>query len=453
MDPLYMITQVNHMSHIDEASRKAVISNRIYIKYTPELYEQCKKELYYKIPAKVPGQKPQIITSLKMLGERTLMLPVGRQDLIPKGYSIVDNRTLVPVEFPEFKFELREDQQAIYEQVEDNCLINANPSWGKTFTGIAIATKLKQKTIVVVHTLALKKQWEDEVRKTLGIEPGVITAGTFNIDSPIVIANIQTLRNRLQEVKKEFGLVIVDEVHHTPASTFEVTLNMFSARYKIGLSATLERKDFRHVVIPDYFSKKVYVAPKNNQKDPSITIIDSGIELNSNPMIPWATRVNMLTQKPSYLKLITGIAGKAAEMGHKVLVVSDRTEFLEQCYRIHKDISTLVIGTVKEGSRDEAHELILHDPNIRILYGAISIYKEGISLNCLSALVPAAPINNEPLLKQLIGRIERIEEGKLDPVVFDIKLAGATGKKQALARTRYYMKMGYKVKVVKMTKN
>jgi len=446
-----MITQNKHTNPIDEASRKALLSNRLYIKYTPELYEKCKQELSYKIPSKIPGQKPQIISSLRILGERTLLIPIGRQDLIPENYNIVDNRTKVPVNFPDFKFTLREDQQAIYNQVEDNCLINANPSWGKTFTGIAIATKLKQKTIVIVHTLALKQQWEGEVRKTLGIEPGVITSGEFNIEPPIVIANIQTLRNRLQEVKKEFGLVIVDEVHHTPASTFETTLNMFAARYKIGLSATLERKDWKHVIIPDYFGKKVYIAPKNNQKDPSITIIDSGIEFNSNHMIPWATRVNELTHKPSYLKLITGIAEKAAEQGHKVLVVSDRTEFLEKCHAIHKDISVIVTGTVKD--REERHKLILHDPTIRILYGAISIYKEGISLNCLSALVAAAPINNDPLLKQLIGRIERIEKDKLDPVVFDIKLKGATGKKQALARARYYTEMGYKIKVITMTKN
>jgi len=446
-----MITQNKHTNPIDEASRKALLSNRLYIKYTPELYEKCKQELSYKIPSKIPGQKPQIISSLRILGERTLLIPIGRQDLIPENYNIVDNRTKVPVNFPDFKFTLREDQQTIYNQVEDNCLINANPSWGKTFTGIAIATKLKQKTIVIVHTLALKQQWEGEVRKTLGIEPGVITSGEFNIEPPIVIANIQTLRNRLQEVKKEFGLVIVDEVHHTPASTFETTLNMFAARYKIGLSATLERKDWKHVIIPDYFGKKVYIAPKNNQKDPSITIIDSGIEFNSNHMIPWATRVNELTHKPSYLKLITGIAEKAAEQGHKVLVVSDRTEFLEKCHAIHKDISVIVTGTVKD--REERHKLILHDPTIRILYGAISIYKEGISLNCLSALVAAAPINNDPLLKQLIGRIERIEKDKLDPVVFDIKLKGATGKKQALARARYYTEMGYKIKVITMTKN
>ena len=38
-----------------------------------------------------------------------------------------------------------------------------------------------------------------------------------------------------------------------------------------------------------------------------------------------------------------------------------------------------------------------------ILFGTQSIFSEGISLDVLSCLVLATPINNEPLLTQLIG--------------------------------------------------
>jgi superfamily II DNA or RNA helicase len=435
------------MQPTEKVFRKAVLSNRIYVQHTPEMYDKCKNELTYKIPSKIPGQPPETITSMKMLGERTLMLPVGRTDLIPKNYTIVDNRVVNPVNFPTFRFDLREDQQVIFDKVEDSCLINANPSWGKTFTGIAIATKLGVKTLVIVHTLALLKQWVKEVKKGLGIEPGLITKGVLKVDAPIVIANIQTLRNHLLKVNKLFGLIIVDEVHHTPATVFEKTLNMFHSRYRIGLSATLRRKDYKHVVITDYFSKTIHVAPKNNQIDPKIIIIDSNIELNSNPMVPWATKVNELVQNPSYFNLVSGLSIRSGEQGHKVLTVSDRTEFIEKLHAKDKEASVMVTGSVGDAEREERHRLITEDPKIRTLYGAISIYKEGISINCLSTLIPATPINNEPLLEQLIGRIERIQEDKLSPIVYDIKLAGATGRRQALARLNYYIDKGYEITV------
>jgi len=55
------------------------------------------------------------------------------------------------------------------------------------------------------------------------------------------------------------------------------------------------------------------------------------------------------------------------------------------------------------------------------------------------------PINNEPLLTQLIGRIIRKQEGKKSPVVIDIHLKGKTATNQASNRIGYYMKQGYKI--------
>ena len=84
-------------------------------------------------------------------------------------------------------------------------------------------------------------------------------------------------------------------------------------------------------------------------------------------------------------------------------------------------------------------------PRYHILYGAISIYKEGISENYLSCLVLGCPINNDPLLEQLIGRIQREHPEKLTPIIIDIILKGATAKKQARNRAGHYMRKGYKV--------
>ena len=74
-------------------------------------------------------------------------------------------------------------------------------------------------------------------------------------------------------------------------------------------------------------------------------------------------------------------------------------------------------------------------------------------MDCLSCLVLGTPVNNEPLLTQLIGRIIRIYEGKLQPVIADIHLEGRTARKQASARMGYYMKQGYVVSDIGVKNN
>ena len=121
---------------------KAVLSNRIYLDVTPEIQEELDKELTYVVPPKNPKDLvPQVIKNMAVVRPGIVTIPIGRIDLIPHGHKIVDKRILKPETFPEFKFELRESQQNVHDEVEDNCIINAWVSWGKTFTGLSIAGK------------------------------------------------------------------------------------------------------------------------------------------------------------------------------------------------------------------------------------------------------------------------------------------------------------------------
>ena len=221
---------------------KAVISNRIYLECNLELREKISKELTYKIMPRNPNDPPIIIKNMARVRENLVTIPIGRTDLIPNEYKIVDKRIMVPVDFPEFKYVLRESQRAVYDELDDNCIINAWVSWGKTFTGLALAGKLSQKTLVVVHTVPLRNQWAKEVEKVYGFTPGIIGSGKFDIEPPIVIGNTQSLYRNIPKIQKEFGTVILDEMHHVSSPTFSKVIDTSYARYKIGLSGTIEEK-------------------------------------------------------------------------------------------------------------------------------------------------------------------------------------------------------------------
>lgn len=423
---------------------KAVLSNRIFMDCTPEVQQSIDKELTYKIPSWNSDEPPQVIKNMGIIKKGLITIPIGRTDLIPEGYEIVDKRLNIEADFPEFQFELRESQKKVYDEIEDNAIINAWVSWGKTFTGLAIAGKLGLKTLVVTHTVALRNQWAKEVKKVYGFEPGIIGSGKFELDKPIVVGNTQTLYRNMDKIRKEFGTIILDEMHHVSSPTFSRILDISHARYKIGLSGTIERKDGKHVVFCDYFSSKIFKPPKENFMTPTVHIVRSDIRFMDGARTPWANRVTHLANNEEYRHTVAMLAAAYAQRGHKVLVVSDRVGFLRSCAELTGEKAVCVTGEVSHEEREKLVEGILYgDKNV--LYGTQAIFSEGISVNNLSCLILGTPINNEPLLTQLIGRVIRLQEGKKSPVIVDIHLKGNTATRQASNRIGCYMKQGYKI--------
>jgi len=429
--------------------KKAVLSNRIYLDVEdPDYADFLDKTLTYKIPGYIEEAPPTIIKNLRKIRSTVYSIPAGRTDLIPSDYTVVDNRQLLPVEFPKFKSTLRESQQAIYDELNDNAVINAPPSWGKTFTASAIAGKLGQKTLVVTHTVALRQQWEDEVYKMYGRRPGIIGSGKFDPTQFFVVGNIQTLVKHKTALCKSFGTLIVDECHHIPATTFNQLVDSSYARYKIGLSGTVERKDGRHVLLPDYFGFKRFTPPRENYMKPRVDIIKSNVRFMDGANTPWALRVNDLVSQNEYGELIALLAAAYRKQGHIVLLLSDRVMFLQRLYAtLGEEVVEIITGETPLEERKRKIANIMEGRK-QILLGTQSIFSEGISVNALSCLILATPVSNSPLLTQLVGRVVREHPGKLTPVVVDINLKGRTAERQARTRYGHYMMEGYPINVV-----
>ena len=234
-------------------------------------------------------------------------------------------------------------------------------------------------------------------------------------------------------------------MHHVSSPTFSKILDTNYCRYKIGLSGTIERKDGKHVVFRDYFGNTVYKPPKENYMTPTVHIVPSNIRFMDGSRIPWANRVTKLANDEEYRHTVSMLAAAYAAKGHKVLVVSDRVSFLKACAELTGEKAICVTGEVPHEEREVLVDKILYGDS-NILYGTQAIFSEGISVDTLSCLILGTPVNNEPLLTQLVGRVIRKKEGKIDPVIIDIHLKGNTARKQASNRVGFYMKQGWNMK-------
>ena len=120
---------------------------------SPTLQSKLDEELTYSIPPRNPNDPPFVIKNMGIIRKGLVSLPIGRMDLIPHDYEIVDKRVNIDIPHFDFKYKLRPSQQAVYDDLNDSAIINAWVSWGKTVTALAIANKLKQKPLIVPHTL------------------------------------------------------------------------------------------------------------------------------------------------------------------------------------------------------------------------------------------------------------------------------------------------------------
>ena len=68
------------------------------------------------------------------------------------------------------------------------------------------------------------------MEKVYGITPGIIGSGKFDLDAPIVIGNTQSLYRNIQKIRKEFGTIILDEMHHVSSPTFSKVIDTNYAR-------------------------------------------------------------------------------------------------------------------------------------------------------------------------------------------------------------------------------
>lgn len=140
----------------------------------------------------------------------------------------------------------------------ENCLIKSGTGSGKTTALLALYSRIKVPTLVVVHSAALMKQWVERAQAELGLharDVGIVGSGkarvrdlTIGIQKSVAIQAENDPDFRLQ-----FGAVFADEVHKFAARTFFGCIDPFPARYRIGASDDAKRKDKKEFLIYDLF--------------------------------------------------------------------------------------------------------------------------------------------------------------------------------------------------------
>jgi len=128
---------------------------------------------------------------------------------------------------------------------------------GKTVIGMKAIELVNQPAIVIVPTLDLLEQWRRRAEEAFGTRIGVYGGGENTVES-ITVSTYDSAFLRAGEIGNRFQLLLVDEVHHLPGESFRQIAEMFTAPYRMGLTATYERDDMLHLEMPRLIGGVVY---------------------------------------------------------------------------------------------------------------------------------------------------------------------------------------------------
>jgi superfamily II DNA or RNA helicase len=128
---------------------------------------------------------------------------------------------------------------------------------GKTFIALKAVDLLKVQTLIVVPTLDLLDQWKMRVRDCLGVEAGVVGGGE-NVVRMVTVATYDSAYAQAAQLGNNFLFLIFDEVHHLASPGYMQIAEMYIAPYRMGLTATYERSDQRHTLLPLLVGDPVY---------------------------------------------------------------------------------------------------------------------------------------------------------------------------------------------------
>lgn len=332
-------------------------------------------------------------------------------------------------------------------------LAEAPTGSGKTVAALSVAAQLGRKTLVIVPTVQLGRQWKKEIVKHLGVPEhriGWVQQGQCTYRGmSVVIAVIHSLACRTYDPSfySAFGTVIWDEVHIVGARSFSQSLGQFPARYKIALTATPTRKDGCAELFLNYFGTEFVVA--SGDAVPCSCAIVKYRRKRPLPNIGnKAVLLNIVTRDPDRNQFIVQWVHFLWEKGRNVLVLSDRIEHLQRLMSLAKqrgvpwgdmglftaqriDGFTKVCKPVKRLKVGRQYTLLTKGTGVCIKHGAkvrcLRLVARGLyNVTDAERTVAEVSIENVRSLPVVVPRYTKMTQPELDATKRGAKLIFAT---------------------------
>lgn len=332
-------------------------------------------------------------------------------------------------------------------------ILSLPTGYGKTTVALYILTKVKQKTLIVVHKEFLLTQWVERIQQFVpSARIGRLQANIVDVDDKdIVIGMLQSLSKKDYDksILKDFGFTIIDETHHVCTRTFSKLFTKINTKYLLGLSATLERKDGLTKVLNWFLGDVLYKVERRRQSHVYVKRVDykcdayGSFPLNrmKKPSIPEA--ITTIVEQAERNEQIVDMVRDLMNDHRRILVLTDRRQhcmdLLGLC-EARAELEDRTFGLYIGGMKAEQ---LKESESCDAIFATYSLAHEGLDIPVLDTLIMASPKSD---IVQSVGRILRETIGKKNnPYIIDIVDMWGPFQYQFFKRSKYYKSAGFHV--------
>ena len=339
-----------------------------------------------------------------------------------------------------FSGDLRPEQEEAASALlaNDTGVLAATTAFGKTVLAAWLIAQRATNTLVLVHRRQLLEQWVERLSSFLGVPPkeiGRIGGGRRKPTGILDVALIQSLVRKgvVNDLVGEYGHLVVDECHHLPAFSFEQVARRAKAKYVLGLSATVTRKDGHHPIIFMHcgpirhrvhakqqaaerpFTHRTFVRPTSfRQAEPE----------NEDARIQFHTLYQALISDENRNQQIIADVIESVREGRKPVVLTERREHLELlATALSPAIQHLIVlkGGMGKKKLDTAMTQLATIPEKedRVVLATGRYLGEGFDDARLDTLFLTLPVSWRGTIAQYVGRLHRRHDRKREVRVYD----------------------------------
>lgn len=413
--------------------------------------------------------KPRIL-SCASLHRRHVELPRGCLEEVLEllkahgvKVEIDDQRDLGAPLASQFVGNLRDEQQiAVDALLPHDCgVLAATTAFGKTVVAAALIAHRQRSALILVHRKELLTQWVERLKQFLSMDSdqiGMIGGGKRKPTGCIDVAVIQSLvrKGEVSELVSGYGHLIVDECHHLSAASFELVARRSKARYVLGLSATVTRKDGRHPIIHmqcgpirHRVSAKLQAARRAFAHKVRVRCTEFAVPVSlDGDRISMPAMYAALGQDEARNAAIFDDVLTALDAGRCPLILTERRDHLEllqsRFARFTKNLIVLHGGLTTAERRVARDALRSSSEGERLVLATGRFLGEGFDDPRFDTLFLLMPISWKGTLAQYVGRLHRDHDSKREVIVYDyVDSAVPLLARMAAKRATGYRALGY----------
>ena len=320
----------------------------------------------------------------------------------------------------------------------DTGVLAATTAFGKTVLAAYLIAARGVNTLVLVHRQQLLEQWIERLSSFLGLPAksiGRLGGGHRKLTGNIDVALIQSLVRKgvVDDRVADYGHLIVDECHHLSAHSFELVARRSKARFVLGLSATVARKDGHHPVIFMQCGPVRHRVDAKQQADARpfshhVIVRPTGLRSIAGPdpdrRLEYQNLCAEIIRSEPRNSMIRDDVIAALREGRSPLVLTERTEHvaaLAELIRPHAPRLIVLQGGMGRKSLREALAQLAAVPEdeSRVVIATGKFVGEGFDDPRLDTLFLTMPISWRGIIAQYAGRLHRLHDGKREVRIHD----------------------------------